>query len=421
VGKNCRKGASGERSAEQTSLPLKERVKGTLLETVVACGLAMVLEILEEERTARCGPRYRHDEERDAHRAGHVESSLVLGGRQVKVKRPRARTVKGEEVELPSWKSWSREDPLSERAMEQMLVGVSTRRYARSLEAAPEGVESRGTGKSAVSRRFVLGTEKKLKELGERDLSGLDLAVVMIDGVYFGEHVVIGVVGVDAAGTKHVLGICEGATENATICTRLLEGLAERGLRTDRSILAVLDGSRALAKAVRAIWGNRVQIQRCQQHKKRNVLEALPQSKRESVKRTLDEAYATAEHARAKRMLENLARSLEDQHPGAAASVREGLDETLTVKALDLPRTLEKALCTTNAIENLIGCVREGSRRVKRWRGGKMILRWCAAGVLDAERRFRRIKGFREMPALVKALRRRDLELDSVTPESAVA
>ena len=418
--KNAATGAGEQTAREQTQLSLRDRVRGALYETVVTCGLAVVLELLEEERTVRCGPRYRHDAKREAYRAGHVESSLVLGGRQVKMKRPRARTRRGEEVELPSWELWARQDPLTERAMEQMLVGVSTRRYARSLEPAPEGVESRGTGKSAVSRRFVLGTEKKLKELTERDLSGLRLAVLMIDGVYIGEHVIILTIGVEEDGKKHLLGLCEGATENATICKRLLESLVERGLRTDRSLLVVVDGSKALPKAVRAVFGERVLIQRCQQHKKRNVLDALPKSKRESVKRTINEAYATDDQQRAKRMLENLARRLEDEHPSAAASVREGIEETLTVKGLRLTDALEKALSTTNAIENLVGQVRDLSGRVKRWRGGRMILRWCAASVLEAESHFRRVKGHAGMSALVRALRGHDITLDSASPESAV-
>jgi len=420
VRKNAATGAGEQTAREQTQLSLRDRVRGALYETVVTCGLAVVLELLEEERTVRCGPRYRHDAKREAYRAGHVESSLVLGGRQVKMKRPRARTRRGEEVELPSWELWARQDPLTERAMEQMLVGVSTRRYARSLEPAPEGVESRGTGKSAVSRRFVLGTEKKLKELTERDLSGLRLAVLMIDGVYIGEHVIILTIGVEEDGKKHLLGLCEGATENATICKRLLESLVERGLRTDRSLLVVVDGSKALPKAVRAVFGERVLIQRCQQHKKRNVLDALPKSKRESVKRTINEAYATDDQQRAKRMLENLARRLEDEHPSAAASVREGIEETLTVKGLRLTDALEKALSTTNAIENLVGQVRDLSGRVKRWRGGRMILRWCAASVLEAESHFRRVKGHAGMSALVRALRGHDITLDSASPESAV-
>jgi transposase-like protein len=396
-------------------------VRESLYTTVVHAGLMFVLEVLEGEREAVCGPRYRHDAERTAHRAGSVESSLVMGGRKVGVKRPRARTEAGEEVELPSWSAWSREDPLDERAVEQMVVGVSTRRYARSLEAVPAELEERGTSKSAVSRRFVQGTERKLAELMARDLSGLDLVALYLDGVHFKAHTVVVAMGVDSSGAKHVLGLCEGATENRATCTALLEGLVERGLKTERALLVVIDGSKALASAVRAVLGKRALIQRCQVHKTRNVVDALPKGKQETVRQALRQAYRTADATRAQRMLENLARQLEVEHPGAAGAVREGLEETLTVKRLGLTGALERTFSTTNAIENLIGQARTASGRVKRWRGGAMILRWCAAGVLEAEGHFHRVKGKKDVPALVAALRRHDAEIDSLAAlQSAV-
>lgn len=412
----------GER-IEQGSLPLRELVRGALYDVVVKAGLVYALEVLEEERESVCGPRYRHDEARSAYRSGTVKSSLVLGGQRAEVARPRARTLAGEEVMLPSWAAWSAEDPLEERAVEQMVLGVSTRRYGRSLEPLPNGVTAgRGAAKSSVSRRFVQGTEQKLIELMTRDLSALDVKVLFIDGVYVAEHVVIVAVAVDGGGSKHVLGLWEGATENAASCTALLENLTDRGLRTDHSTLVVIDGSKALVKAVRAVYGKRALIQRCQEHKKRNVLDALPKGKRDSVRRTLNEAYRSREYERAKRLLENLARRLSADHPGAAASLREGLDETLTVKRLGVCGTLERALSTTNTIENLIGQVRTLSKRVKRWRGGQMILRWTAAGVLEAERHFRRIRGHQDLGKLRDALRKHDAEISAKrTPHSAVA
>ncbi|MQA92738.1 MAG: IS256 family transposase [Gemmatimonas sp.] len=354
--------------------------------------------------------------------AGHGPSSLVLAGRRVRVKRPRVRSTNGSEVVLPSWAAWSAEDPLERRAVEQMLVGVSTRKYARSLEELPSDVGSSGVSKSAVSERFVRGTQKHLQTVQERDLSGLDLKVLFLDGVHFRkEHVVIAAVGVDATGSKHVLGLWEGATENAACATALLENLAERGLRTDRSLLIVLDGSKALVKAVRAVFGKRALIQRCQVHKKRNALDALPEGKRVSVKRALNEAFAAEDHARAKRLLQNLIRTLKQEHPGAAASLREGLEELLTVKRLALgDRQLERMLSSTNLIENLIGQARDCSRRVKRWQGGLMMLRWTAAGVLEAERHFRRIMGYKAMQTLVAALQKHDAELDPSVPNRAV-
>lgn len=427
MGKNAWKEGGRQRGqinpVSQLKLALGRFMRETLYETVVAAGMAHVLEVLEAERAEVCGPRYRHDGGRTAYRAGGVPSSLVLAGRRVQVKRPRVRRVGGEEVELPSWAAWSAEDPLEERAVEQMLVGVSTRKYARSLESLPEELSSAGTGKSAVSERFVRGTQKQLSTVQERDLSGLDLKVLFLDGVYFrGEHVILVAVGLDASGQKQVLGIWEGASEHHASCTALLESLTERGLRSDRSLLVVLDGSKALAKAVRAVFGKRALVQRCQEHKKRNVLDALPQSKRASVKQALNTAYRTADASRAQCLLQNLIRSLEGKHPGAAASLREGLDELLTVKQLALgDEALERTLSTTNLIENLIGQVRDLSRRVKRWRGGTMMLRWSAAGVLEAERHFRRVRGCKGMGKLIAALDQHDAQLDATrAPKSAV-
>jgi len=410
-----------EERGGQVVLPLGELIREVLYDTVLMAGMEVVREVLEAEREAVCGPRYRHDTEREAHRAGHVPSSLVLGGRRVAVQRPRVRTVEGEEVVLPSWRAWSRQDPLEERAVEQMIVGVSTRAYGRSLESVPEELEERGMSKSTVSRRFVVGTEKKLAELMSRDLSELDLVALYIDGVHFHDHIVVVSVGVTRDGTKHMLGLWEGATENGETCRALLENLVGRGRRTDRTILTVIDGSKALESALRATFGKRLEIQRCQVHKTRNVMGALPKEKRESVRSTLNQAYRTEDHGRGKRMLENLARQLEREHPGAAASVREGLEQTLTVKRLGLSGALERTFSTTNGIENVIGRVRETTGRVKRWRGGHMILRWCAAGVLEAESRFRRVNGYRQIPSLVAALQGRDAELDALASlDSAV-
>jgi putative transposase len=289
-----------------------------------------------------------------------------------------------------------------------MLVGVSTRRYARSLEPLPSGLKVRGIGKSAVSERFVIGTARKLSGLLQRRCEELQLIAVMIDGVRFADHVVLAAVGVDRSGKKHVLGLREGATENAASCKALLADLVERGLPTDRTLLFVIDGAKALHRAVADIFGERALIQRCRQHKKRNVTEALPERMRAWVLSAMSQAYATRDAKRARRLLENLARRLERDHPGAAASLREGLEETLTVMRLDLPESLERVLSSTNLIENLFSRVREIARRVKRWQGGTMILRWTAAGVLEAERNFRKIAGYRALPKLVAALRAHD-------------
>jgi putative transposase len=397
---------------QQLRLPLRDLVREALLDTVVVSGLQYVGEVLEEERTELCGVRYGHDPERRASRAGWMASSLTLGGRRVQVERPRVRSREGHELTLPSWRAWSARDPLEQRALEQMVLGVSTRRYTRSLEALPQELKVRGVGKSVVSERFVVGTTKKLAELMRRDLSGLELVALMIDGVHFAEHVVLAAVGIDRSGAKHPLGLREGATENAAACKALLADLIERGLNPDRAMLVVIDGAKALRKAVLEVFGERALLQRCQAHKKRNVTEALPQRLRASVHSAMNQAYASDDPKRARRLLENLARKLESDHPGAAASLWEGLEETLTVMRLGLPGSLERVLSSTNLIENLFSRVREVARRVKRWQGGVMILRWTAAGVLEAERHFRKIAGYRALPKLVSALRAHDAAIN---------
>lgn len=404
-----------ERKADgggQLWLRLSAMVREALYDTVMVTGLACVDEVLEAERAVLCGARYAHQAERQALRAGHVPSSLVLGGRRVAVSRPRVRSVAGRELKLPSWREWSARDPLEARALEQMVLGVSTRRYARSLEPLPAAVAVRGTSKSAVSERFVYGTERKLGELISRKLGGLKLVALLIDGVHFGEHVVLAAVGVDERGHKHVLGLREGATENASAVKALLADLVERGLDAGRALLVVIDGAKALHKAVAEVFGRRALIQRCREHKKRNVTEALPERLRAGVRSAMVQAYAARDAKRARRLLENLARQLEHQHPGAAASLREGLEETLTVMRLGLGENLERVLSSTNLIENLFSRVREIGRRVKRWQGGTMVLRWTAAGVIEAERGFRKLAGYRALPALVAALRAHDAQLD---------
>ena len=411
--KKSAKGKAGRKAARgQRWLQLSGMVREALYDTVIGAGLACVDEVLEMERVALCGERYEHLADRQALRAGHVASSLVMGGRRVAVQRPRARTVEGHELRLPSWREWSARDPLAERAVEQMVLGVSTRGYARSLEPLPETVAVRGISKSAVSARFVYGTERKLAALMSRDLRQLRVVALLIDGVHFGPHLVLAAVGVDEHGDKHVLGLREGATENTTAVRALLADLVERGLDDTRTLLIVIDGAKALHKAVMAVFGARALIQRCREHKKRNVTDALPERLRAAVRSAMNQAYATRETKRARRLLESLARRLEHQHPGAAAALREGLEETLTVMRLGLPENLERVLSSTNLIENLFGRVREIGRRVKRWQNGTMVLRWTAAGVLEAERGFRKLVGYRAMPILVAALRAHDAQLE---------
>ena len=413
--KKTRKKSVESQEVAQVLLPILgilATVKGALYELVVSSGMSVLLAVLEQEREKLCGVRYQHDAGRAASRAGYADGEVVLGGRRVSVKRPRVRSREGQEIPLPSWEKFAAEDPLNARAVEQMVIGVATRKYARSLESTPVGMKSRGTSKSAVSRRFVAATTEKLSSSLEGSLADISLAALMIDGLVCGEHTVLVALGIDEQGKKHVLGFREGATENATSCTGLLTGLVDRGLDTTRSILVVIDGAKALAKSVRDVFGKRALIQRCQVHKKRNVLDSLPERMRDSIGAILATAYRCRDAKRALDMLNKLARQLERKHPSAATSLREGLEETLTVLAFKLGDALERTLATTNPIENLNSALRRVHRNVKRWQGGTMVLRWIAAGVQEAAAGFRRLKGHAEMPKLVAALRDHDAGLD---------
>jgi transposase-like protein len=287
-----------------------------------------------------------------------------------------------------------------------MVIGVSTRKYGRSLEDVD--LKTRGTSKSAVSRRFVALTQARLDEMMKVDLSKIELAALMIDGIAVGEHVVLVALGIDVDGGKHIFGIHEGATENAAACTALLGNLRERGMRTDHTVLVTIDGSKALRKAVTAVFGKKAVVQRCQVHKSRNVVDHLPDSMHASVKDAMRQAYKAKGFAAAHRLLENLARSLQKDHPSAAASIREGLEETLTIKRFKLPDALARTLSTTNAIENVNSGIRRVCKRVTTWESGTMVLRWVGAAVVEHARGFRRVRGHAGMDLLVAALRALD-------------
>ena len=406
-----RRARSQETTTEQLVFAAMRDARATLHDAVVTAGMTVLGAMLEEDRARLCGPRYAHDPQRQASRAGHAEGELAMGGRRVRMRRPRVRGADGREVPLETWERFAEADPLTPRAVEQMVLGVSTRNYARSIEPAPPHVPSRGTSKSAVSRRFVAATREKLTETMSRDLSGLAICATMIDGIHVGDHLVLAALGIDESGEKHVLGLYEGATENETVCTALISDLTSRGLRTDRSLLFVIDGSKGLAKAIRAVYGKRAIIQRCQVHKRRNVEDHLPEDMRKNVGRTISTAYKCGDASRAKRMLEALARQLERKHPSAAASLREGLDETLTVLRFGLPHGLMRTLATTNPIEFLNSRIRKTTHNVTRW-DGTMVLRWVALACHEASKTFRRLRAYVAMPKLVAALRAHDAQLD---------
>ena len=295
--------------------------------------------------------------------------------------------------------------------MEKMLAGLSTRRYAVGLEPVGEQVAetSSATSKSAVSRRFVAMTETALAELLDTNLSGLDLVALMIDGVHFAESCCIVALGIGIDGVKHPLALVEGSTENATLVTDLLVDLRERGLDVTRPMLVGIDGSKALRKAVLDVLDHPV-IQRCQLHKVRNVKDHLPQRLRSGVGCRMTDAYHAGSALDAEAALLALANELDRTHPGAAASLREGLDETLTVLRLNVAPTLARTLRSTNCIESMISVCREHAGNVKRWRDGQMALRWCAAGMVEAGKQFRRVNGHLHLPTLRAALERETAE-----------
>ncbi len=394
---------------------LSGSIKDGLLSFSVAIGLAVLQQLFDEELTEVVGPRGRHNLDRSARRHGRERAQVTLGGRRVEVRRPRARHIAGGEVELETYRLFNGRDLLTQAALDRMLAGLSTRRYPAGLE--PIGaVESRATSRSSISRRFVEGTEKKLAELFGRDLSELDLLAIFIDGVAVAEHSILVALGVDSEGRKHPLGLWEGSTENKTVCNALLGNLIERGLDPERRRLFVIDGGKAIRASVKSTFGKHAVLARCRAHKRRNVLDHLPDQERDFVGRKLDKAWALTSADRAESELRAIAEQLRGQHPGAAASVLEGLDETLTVSRLGLSPSLLRTFKSTNPIESMISVAQTVTRNVKRWRNGQMVLRWTAAGMLEAEKQFRRVNGYRDLHLLRRALEDRE-----VTSRSSVA
>jgi transposase-like protein len=395
---------------------IAESAREGLLALAVGAGLQVLQAMMDADVAAVVGPKGRHQPDRAAVRHGGQDGSVTLGGRRVAVRRPRVRTADGSgEVRLPSYELFSGTEVLGRMAMERMLAGLSTRRYGHGLEPVGEQVaaEAASTSRSAVSRRFVAATETALTELMNADLSTLDLVVLMVDGVHFAEHTCVVALGIGIDGTKHPLALVEGSTENATLVRELLVGLRERSLDVTRPILAVLDGSRALSRAVRDVFDKPL-IQRCQEHKIRNVRDRLPDKLRTLVQRRMREAYHAETALTAEAKLTALAAELDKTHPGAAASLREGLSETLTVLRLGVAPTLARTLRSTNPIESMISICRTHSTNVKRWRDGQMALRWCAAGMTEATTQFRRVNGHLHLPKVRAALERHFRE--NVTP-----
>ena len=326
---------------------------------------------------------------------------------KVLIDRPRLRSKNNKEIPLATYQAFGDPRGMRNSVMKNMILGISSRNYAESVESFVKGY---GIKKSSVSRHFVKATAEQMREFMERDLGGLDLVAIFIDGIEFKGHLIVVALGLDKGGKKHVLGLWQGATENATICTSLLEDIARRGLNIEKDYLFVLDGSKALRSAVAKMFGTNVTVQRCQQHKRRNVLAHLPKEHQHSIDARISAAYKMADYDAAKKSLELTVRYLEKLNPSAAASLREGLEETLTVHKLEVAGLLRKTLQTTNPIESCFSVSRTITGRVKRWRGDDMVQRWAVSSLLRAEKNFKRIKGYREIPKLIAALQQRSID-----------
>jgi putative transposase len=383
--------------------------KEGLLALSVGVGLGVLSELMEEEVDDVVGPKGMHIPDRVAVRHGHEGGEVTLGGRRLEVKRPRVRPADGEtEVPLATYQHFADRDPLARVVLERMLAGVSTRRYRRTQEPVGEDVETRArsTSKSAVSRTFVERTREALGELMSRQLGDLRLAVMMLDGLELKGRMMIVALGITTDGVKIPLGLWEGSTENATVATALLSDLVERGLDPEQGMLFVIDGSKALRKAVRSVFGD-VPVQRCVWHKERNVLGHIAERDRPPIKARLRRAWRETDFARALEQLQALAAELERTHPGAAGSLREGMEETLTVIRLGIKGKLRRTLESTNPCESMIDTVRTTQRNVKHWSSGEMGLRWTAAGMLEAEKQFRKVIGYTQLPQLAISIERR--------------
>jgi putative transposase len=374
----------------------------------LTAGIGAIEQMLCEDAQQLAGAPHSRGGGRAGHRWGGTRGKIGFHGGKVAVHRPRVRSYDGHEVVLPTWTAAQAEDWLGRWAMNLMLINVSTRKLRRAVRL-PEGdlpvIAGDGTSKSAASRRFVALSAERMAEWMTSDLSQLDLLVIQIDGLHIGDDLVlVAALGIDGDGNKHPLGLVEGATENSAVVQALIDNLIERGLDPKVCRLFIVDGAKALTKAIRATFGRHTPIQRCQIHKARNVIERLPKPLHASVRKTLRQAWALDDADKAERLLRNLARRLEGEARGVATSILEGLDEMLTVNRLGLPAQLRRSLACTNGIENMMGTVRRVCRNVKRWQNTDMALRWTAAGMMEAAKGFRRLKAHKQLPILKAAL-----------------
>ena len=384
-------------------------VKEGLLGFCADVGLMVMYQVMEDELTRRIGPKHARIAERTANWHGSTTGAVALGGRLLSVERPRGRTTDGHEVELDSWAVFSSKDLLDQLTAERVLAGVATRRHADVSEPLSAEIDdkARGTGRSSVSRRWKRATEDALAELMARDLSGLEAAAFMVDGIEVAGQCCVAALVITADGSKVPAGIWLGDTENKTVVTALLADIVARGLSYDQGLLVVIDGAKALAAGVAKVFGEKAVIQRCVLHKRRNVRDHLPKEVGDRVDARLRLIFANPDPVKGLDAAKRLAGEVRAEHPDAAASLLEGLEDMFAVRRLGIGGNLAEMLTCTNAIESMISVVRTTMANVKHWQDGEMKKRWVAAGMLEAQRSFRRVRGYKQVPALVAALRRR--------------
>ena len=399
----------------QMLLPMVEVIEQAQMavdDFIDVLGRAALEAVLQLSAQQIAGPRHQGQAGGEVRRHGTQQGTVCLSTQKVRVNKPRLRAKsggKGAEVPIPAYEAMQSDASLREKLASALMSGVSTRNYERVI---PEMAETCGVSKSSVSRKFAAASAEELRALCERRFDETDLLIIYIDGVQFAQHHVIVAVGVDSEGYKHVLGLREGASENAVVVKGLLEDLVERGVSPARRRLFVIDGSKALRTAIDAVFGAGNPVQRCRNHKVENVMGHLPEDLKEQVKTVMKASYRLdAEEGIAK--LKQQAKWLQSEHPSAAASLLEGLEETFTINRLGLPPRLRRCLATTNVIESPTAGVRLRTRRVTNWQDGGMVLRWAAAAYLETENSFRRIIGYRDLWAL-KAVLDEDQERQEV-------
>ena len=390
--------------AVQVPLPLVEvweQLQPEVEHLTGLAGLQIIRAVIEDEVLRRVGPRHHPGGESGCVRWGQQPGYVVFGGQKVAVERPRVRTRKGREVELDSYARLQHDGRRQRAVREGIVAGLTSRSYHRAVESVMDGY---GIRKSSVSRQFVAASAAQLKKLCEKKLDGLDLVAILIDGIHLGQQVLVVALGIESSGKKQILGLWQGATENTTVVQELLEDLVARGLSTERRYLFVIDGAKALRAGIERVFGARAEVQRCQIHKRRNVKEHLPKSAQGDTDRRIRNAYAMTGYAEAKAELGKIFRQLERINPSAARSLQEGLEETLTVHRLGVGALLRQTLASSNPIESCFSIVEKVARNVKRWRAGNHALRWTATGLLEAEKKFRKVKGYRELELLQRKL-----------------